>query len=204
MLLELNFVNTLQAVDNSDYQLITRTRVPFKGDEDALEQIVKFIGDNSDAFDALGDASLASILGDLKFITIEDFYAIKCNLRSYSHDIIASVVSDEESNANSIADGVIEYNVEDYLNMASAFLPTVTKILMNRDEVNDADLFSQIAETYGIFEGNSIQGLANPLKAAIENLKISDSNHSKPSSMAKFNVINILEFIGKKYYNITA
>lgn len=204
MLLELNFVNTLQAVDNSDYQLITRTRVPFKGDADALEQIVKFINDNSDAFDALGDASLASIMGDLKVITIEDFYAIKCNLRGYSHDIIANVVSDEESNANTIADGVIEYNVEDHLNMASSFLPTVTKILMNRNEVNDADLFSQIAETYGIFEGNAIQGLANPLKAAIENLKISDANHSKPSSMAKFNVINILEFMGKKYYNITA
>jgi len=171
MNLELTLLGT-PGYPSKDLTFIDRKRYKVQNDSEVLDSICKFIADHiSDLMARINDNKFINRLETLKSLTIEEFSAIKLLMSFRGIDILAVYVSDSESNAEEIPMNSIEVNVLDRNNIIGSFVPFCTKITQLREEFKLSKVYKDILSMYGLFTGNTFDGVYNVVKANITSLE---------------------------------
>jgi len=201
MYLELNLVKT-DSIYSVYGKSLARNRVIVNNDTEVITEVIKFIGDNFSIFDsALTDKNLVAKLSNLKFMSIDEFQSLRYILTYNKLDIRYWAISESESDED-IPNNNFEYNIVDYSNMVSGFVPFCTKLLVDRNRDSIAEIYNKIMEMYGLFQGDLFDDGINPIKRDIEVMRVQESTVGfVPADIANHTNL-VLEFVKKYIYII--
>lgn len=198
MLLEINLVFS-QSIYSNSFTLIARDRVEVEDDGQVLDQIVEFIKNHIESFDAaIPDKDLMNRLQTLKLTTISDLYSLKFILANFGLDILCNYVAELEANPSEISDNTVEYNIIDELDDAPSFVRSASKVVVGNESGELHTVYSKVIEGFGFFNSELTAGFNNPLTRSLNVLTQSETLMGVSPVPVTTEINSILEYLGKK------
>lgn len=204
MTLEMNLVQTQNLYGNF-YELLNRKRVFIEnGDEDALPEIIKFIGENIDYIDAyINDKAVVANIREIQSLTTTEFACLRYMLGTYGLDVLTYIVAETEDNLNGLSTGMVEYNIIDTTDYETPSIPFVSKFTMDADQASLPTLYKHIDETFELFKGDLFADFGDQI-IQYSNILETTSNLTGVIIPSVTNQINsILNYLGIKIVVIT-
>lgn len=204
MKLEVNLVKTpINGVGGNYVKFLARSRYDVATEAEALSAIEKFIGENNSTFAAaLTDQRMVAQLQSLKGLTISNLQCLRYLLAIKGIDIWYFYVKDSEVNPTDIGANVMEFNVIDR-DQSVGFVPFCVKFVQLASDYSISKLYTEINDSFGLFEGSIFSGVVNPLKSIITSIKSpEDAGIGVPKTLTSA-ANSLLEFINKELKVIT-
>jgi len=206
MKLELNLVSSNNTFD-VQFKLIERKRIFVEDNNplEALEWCFKFLADNISVIEAsTSNTELVRFLSAPKDYTISDLMCVKYLLTLSGLDFLVYALADgEDSNPDGIADDEIEYTLLDFNYVSNSFIPTASKVTMNKLEANLYSIYKKIIEDNSLFNKKYLLN-DNVLMPSVKVLEETYLSTSKEPAPIVSGIEIILGYLGKTYQIMTS
>lgn len=209
MQLELTLGKT-SGYQSGSFTFLSRERFKINDESDFMRSVIKFIGDNSDTImSALGDKELYGKIMNLQSLSVADFRTLRLMLSDkYGLEISYWSVADEETNADSIAEGTIEYNVIDEMAAYNGVSRYAVKVSVPEDNVRFSYLYKKIISAFDLFNSEMFSDYDNPLQrentGIIANLDPEETLTGEVNPVVTHEAAQVFKYLGLKYVAYTA
>lgn len=170
-MIEVNLYSVpVDALDSRVGRCIARNRFDREAIGTSIEDFTRgFLKDNLDKIEArLGMGNLSSVVNSDDVLTRKDLACINYYLGKAGLKFQIQNVTDDEENAVSVPEGLVEWNVINR-NFIQNDYPTAVKIIPSADE-DIPVVLRRVVEESGLF-GDKFAGMSNPFTELLDNLK---------------------------------
>jgi hypothetical protein len=194
-------VSLYSVPENSDVNIsmghcVDRSR--FDKDElntSVMEFVKGFLRNNLTNIEpAIKNAGIVNFINSEEVMNQKDFASINYWLSKVGYLVKIVNVTEDEENPNGVSGESAEWNIIDN-NFRQNDYPTAIKVLSTTG-TNIIEVFEKVVEQSGVFNGEKIGGIKNPLKDYIEDLKKAKENLGIIEPGIASRVYDILEQVG--------
>lgn len=191
------------ALDSRVGRCLARNRFDREAIGTSIEDFTRgFLKDNLDKIEArLGMGDLSSVVNSDSVLTRKDLACINYYLGKSGLKFQILNVADDEENAVSVPEGMVEWNVINR-NFIQNDYPTAVKIIPGADEDIPA-ILRKIVDESGLF-GDKFVGMNNPFNELFDNLKrVKDLTGSISGSLVS-RIYELLDQMGIEVFCVTS
>lgn len=190
--------------DSTVGRLVARSRFDKESMGVSVMEFVKgFLKNHLDEYQSsLKNANIVSLINDDQTLTVKDLACINYYLKKAGFLVQIQNVTDDEDNAENIAEGTVEWNVIDSNFMQNGY-PTTIKVIPE-EGTDIVGTLTKVIETSGFFNESKFSGVKNPFTALISNLKHIKEMTGVVNSSLTTKVYAVLDELGVKLFCATS
>lgn len=170
-MIEVNLFSVSSADPNSMVgRCVSRSRFNTESVGVSIMEFVKgFLKENLDQLESsINNPDMVSFINSDSNMSTVDFQSLNYWLGQIGYRVTIWNVADDEENAVSVPQGVIEYNIINK-NFIQDDYPTATKLTPS-DSESLVDILKTVVEQTGLFNTSKLRGVKNPFTLLINNL----------------------------------
>ena len=191
------------------FTFLSRERFKINDESDFMRSVIKFIADNSDiVMSALkNDEETYGKIDNLQSLSVADFRSLRLMLSEGGLELSYWSVADEETNADKIAEGTIEYNVIDEMAAYNGVSRYAVKIPVPEDNISMSYLYKKILSSFDLFNSELFRNYGNPFEkpntGILANLEPEETLTGKTNPVVTQLAAVMFEYLGLKFVAYT-